>query len=87
MCMTMCWDPRLCEDLGGKGCCAYLQVLLGYLSCAPEEWDQLLARRRTEYHVFCDVGRVFVLVFFVPRPRLPIISFIAPCEFVPARHV
>ncbi|KAF5841500.1 RabGAP/TBC protein [Dunaliella salina] len=30
------------------------KVLLGYLSRSPDEWDQLLARRRTEYHIFCD---------------------------------
>jgi len=34
----------------------HFQVLLGYLSRSPDEWDQLLARRRTEYHVFCDVS-------------------------------
>jgi hypothetical protein len=33
-----------------------MQVLLGYLSPVPEEWSQLLARRRTEYHLFCDVS-------------------------------
>lgn len=32
------------------------QVILGYLPPSPEEWPQALARRRAEYHGFCDVG-------------------------------
>lgn len=32
-----------------------LQLLLGYLPLCPEDWSSQLARRRTQYHVFCDV--------------------------------
>jgi hypothetical protein len=37
---------------------AYLQVLLGYLPPSPEDWSQVLAKQRTQYHVFCSVSGV-----------------------------
>lgn len=41
-------------------CCAAtpLQLLLGYLPPDPSEWDEVLARKRTEYLLFCEVGVV-----------------------------
>lgn len=35
-----------------------LQLLLGYLPPDPSEWDEVLARKRTEYLLFCEVGVV-----------------------------
>jgi hypothetical protein len=32
------------------------QLLLGYLPPDPSEWDEVLARKRTEYFLFCEVG-------------------------------
>lgn len=32
-----------------------LQLLLGYLPPDPSEWDEVLARKRTEYFLFCEV--------------------------------
>lgn len=32
-----------------------LQLLLGYLPSDPSEWDEVLARKRTEYLLFCEV--------------------------------
>lgn len=32
-----------------------LQLLLGYLPPDPSEWDEVLARKRTEYLLFCEV--------------------------------
>jgi hypothetical protein len=32
-----------------------LQLLLGYLPADPSEWDEVLARKRTEYLLFCEV--------------------------------
>lgn len=34
-------------------CC--VQLLLGYLPPDPSEWDEVLARKRTEYFLFCEV--------------------------------
>lgn len=33
------------------------KLLLGYLPPVPDQWAEALARRRTQYHVFCDVSR------------------------------
>ncbi len=33
-----------------------LQLLLGYLPPSPEDWHRDLAKKRTQYHLFCDVG-------------------------------
>ncbi|KAG2498137.1 hypothetical protein HYH03_003895 [Edaphochlamys debaryana] len=30
------------------------KLLLGYLPLCPEEWPKELAKRRTQYHIFCD---------------------------------
>lgn len=32
-----------------------LQLLLGYLPSDPSAWDEVLARKRTEYLLFCEV--------------------------------
>ena len=32
------------------------KLLLNYLPANPDDWAQALARRRTQYHVFCDVS-------------------------------
>lgn len=32
-----------------------LQLLLGYLPPDPSGWDELLARKRTQYLLFCEV--------------------------------
>jgi hypothetical protein len=34
-----------------------MQLLLGYLPPNPDDWDETLARRRTQYLMFCQVGR------------------------------
>jgi hypothetical protein len=36
-----------------------LQLLLGYLPPDPSEWDEVLARKRTQYLLFCEVGMLF----------------------------
>jgi hypothetical protein len=36
------------------------KLLLGYLPPNPDEWAQSLAKRRTQYHVFCDVSHQWV---------------------------
>lgn len=33
-----------------------VQLLLGYLPPDPSEWDEVLARKRTEYLLFCEVS-------------------------------
>ncbi|EFJ41677.1 hypothetical protein VOLCADRAFT_83978 [Volvox carteri f. nagariensis] len=33
------------------------KLLLGYLPLTPEDWSKELAKKRTTYHVFCEVGR------------------------------
>jgi hypothetical protein len=35
--------------------CYVLQLLLGYLPPDPSEWDEVLARKRTQYLLFCEV--------------------------------
>lgn len=37
-------------------CWFCVQLLLGYLPPDPSEWDEVLARKRTEYFLFCEVG-------------------------------
>lgn len=38
-----------------------VQLLLGYLPPDPSEWDEVLARKRTEYLLFCEVSSRLVL--------------------------
>jgi hypothetical protein len=44
----------LCIDVECFGC--LLQLLLGYLPPDPSEWDAVLARKRTQYLLFCEVS-------------------------------
>jgi hypothetical protein len=40
-----------------------LQLLLGYLPPDPSEWDEVLARKRTQYLLFCEVSVLCLLLF------------------------
>lgn len=61
--------PTSCSLTAAQQCSEYahlwsatppcpMQLLLGYLPPNPDDWDEALARSRTQYLMFCQVGPV-----------------------------